>query len=363
MGIRARIASGGRDYATLGLRPGHVQPFEDGMRTSGRAGTYEWWYFDARLSDGTKLVITFFTKPLVSPGRPLSPAVSVDLDLPDGGNIHRIADYPAASFDASTDGCDVRIGPNTFRGDLHRYRIHVELEGIEADVVLTGTVPGWRPGTGYWFFGKRDEYYFAWLPAVPQGEAEVSMTVGGVRQHGSGTGYHDHNWGNRPVAKLIDHWYWGRGSAGGYSVVTAAVTAAKRYGSVQLPVFLLAKDGQIVADDGSKAAFAPSGFFQDPDTGKAVPSVIGFDYRDGAERYLVTYTRTSTVLAARLGSYLPRRARLAARLAGFSGAYFRFSGTLDVREFRDGRPAGAGQAPALWELMRLGRSGQRHSRA
>ncbi|MFD1212999.1 hydroxyneurosporene dehydrogenase [Arthrobacter sp. GCM10027362] len=352
---RARIAAGNSDYAALGLRPGQVQPFEDGMRTSGRPGTYEWWYFDARLRDGSKLVIAFFTKPLIRPRKPLSPAVTVDLELADGRSFHRTGNFPAVSFGAATDGCDVRIGPNTFTGDLHRYRIHVAMDGLEADVLLTGSVPSWRPGTWHYFFGNRDEYYFAWLPAVPEGDAEVSYTVEGVRHVSSGTGYHDHNWGNRSVAKVFDHWYWGRGSAGGYAVITAALTAARRYGYTPFTTFLLARDGRIVADDRSKVDFTPSGFFHDPGTGKPVAAVTSFDYRDEARRYLVTYTRTGTVLAVKLAGFLPRPARLAARLAGFSGAYLRFAGSLSVREYRAGQLVGQEEAPALWELMYLGR--------
>ena len=45
------------------------------------------------------------------------------------------------------------------------------------DVSLTGITPAWRPETGCLFFGEREEYYFAWLPSVPQGDAQVTMAV------------------------------------------------------------------------------------------------------------------------------------------------------------------------------------------
>jgi len=48
----AMIASSPEDYQRLGLSPTAIAPWEDGARTDGSAGTYEWWYFDAHLADG-----------------------------------------------------------------------------------------------------------------------------------------------------------------------------------------------------------------------------------------------------------------------------------------------------------------------
>ena len=55
------------------------------------------------------------------------------------------------------------------------------IEDVLADLTLTGMVPAWRPETGYLFFGERDEHYFAWLPAVPQGKVEATITIAGQR--------------------------------------------------------------------------------------------------------------------------------------------------------------------------------------
>ena len=34
-------------YQKLGLTRNKVEIWEDGMRTDGSKGTYEWWYFDS----------------------------------------------------------------------------------------------------------------------------------------------------------------------------------------------------------------------------------------------------------------------------------------------------------------------------
>jgi hypothetical protein len=50
----------------------------DGARTDDSAGTCEWWYFDAHLADGAKLVVTFMNKEIAEPQKPLSPLLRVD---------------------------------------------------------------------------------------------------------------------------------------------------------------------------------------------------------------------------------------------------------------------------------------------
>jgi hypothetical protein len=55
----ARFADKPEDFAKLGILPGRVETFEDGMRTEGGPGGYEWWYFDSHLHDGSSLLIFF----------------------------------------------------------------------------------------------------------------------------------------------------------------------------------------------------------------------------------------------------------------------------------------------------------------
>jgi hypothetical protein len=55
----AVLASTDADYERYGVARERVEPFEDGARTDGRPGTYEWWYFDAHLEDGAKLVVDY----------------------------------------------------------------------------------------------------------------------------------------------------------------------------------------------------------------------------------------------------------------------------------------------------------------
>jgi hypothetical protein len=140
-----RLADRPADYQTLGIDPVDVARFEDGQRIGTEKGCYEWWYFDAHLDDGATVVVVFYTKPNVSPNGPLAPRITINLTLPDGRRFDKICDTTADQFTASKEGCDVRIGPNRFVGDLHRYHITAAIEEISVEIELTAEVRAWRP--------------------------------------------------------------------------------------------------------------------------------------------------------------------------------------------------------------------------
>jgi hypothetical protein len=351
----AIIASEPRHYERFGLDPQQIKPWEDGQRTDGRAGTYEWWYFDAHLDDGTKLVIVFYTKPMTAPDKPLTPLITVDLDLADGRNVRLERTWSPDAFAASQERCDVRIGANRFQGDLHAYTIHVALEGFSADVTLTGTVPSWRPATGHMLFGAHEEHLFAWLPAVPEGTVEATITVDGATRMRRGNGYHDHNWGNVSMLKLMNNWYWARGTIGSYAIISSYITAEKEYGYATLPIFMLAKDGVISADASDKVSFRASDITTDVYTGKPVGSTIVYDYRDGKRRYVVIFTRQEDLVREKFIDRISGLKHLLARLTGFDGAYLRFAGELRLEHYLDDQLMETQHGEAIWELMYFGK--------
>jgi hypothetical protein len=354
--VPARLGSTPDDYGRIGIAPREIKPWEDGMRTDGSRGTYEWWYFDAHLDDGAKLVVVFLTKDFTNLNRPLSPVIRIDLTLPDGASVRKIVEVPAGNFSASPETCDVRIGGNVFAGDLHTYTIRAAVEEIEVDITLTGQVPAWRPETGYFLFGPEGEHHFAWLPSVPQGRVEATYRVGGNGRTTTGVGYHDHNWGNASMPDLMHHWYWARGAAGPYSVITSYITAEKHYGYEALPVFMLARDGKLIADDASKVTFEELGRYTDTATRKPVGNVTRYTYTDGEERYVISYTRHSDLAAEKFIDQLKWPKKAAARLVGFDGAYLRFAGELRIEHYKGGAMVDSHTDEALWELMYFGKA-------
>ncbi|WP_382304445.1 lipocalin-like domain-containing protein [Herbiconiux sp. UC225_62] len=350
----ASIADLDTDYQRLGIQRDQVAAWEDGARTDGRRGTYEWWYFDAHLDDGAKVVVIFMTKDLSSPKKPLSPMIRVNLDLPDGSSHTFIRDFPAGSFTARTASTDVTIADNTFSGDLAHYEIHVQLDDVRIDLSLDGEIRPWRPHTGYMVFGEQRDLEFSWLPAVPQGAVRGTYDVGGVRHEVTGIGYHDHNWGNVGMMSVIHDWYWARGQAGPYSVIASYITAHEKYDYAPIPIFLLAKNGRIVADDAEFVRFQASDTYIDPKTKKPVAGTTRYFYDDGADRYVVTFTRRRDLVANTFVEQMKGWRKLAARLIRFDGAYLRFVGDITVEKQVRGVVVESFTDEAIWELMYFG---------
>ncbi|MEA2438455.1 MAG: hypothetical protein QOF65_3011 [Thermoleophilaceae bacterium] len=350
----AVMASEDADYERLNLVRGAVAPWEDGARTDNRRGTYEWWYFDALLDDGSSLVVVFMNKEQATPDDPLTPTIRLNLDLADGRNYQKVGTYAPESWQASTSCADVRIGDNRFSGDLHTYRIEATVDEITVDVTLVGQVPAWRPQTGYMLFGAERNKEFAWLPSVPQGAVTATYRIGDEVHETTGVGYHDHNWGNVSLAKIIHDWYWARGQAGPYSVIASFITARERYGYAELPIFMLARDGEVVADDSRCVRFEALDTYTDESTGKPVATKTRYTYLGDDERWIVTFTRDRDIATSRMIDGMHGPKRVLAHLAKFDGAYLRFAGTVDIEHHRGTALVEHYDQDAIWELMYYG---------
>jgi CrtC N-terminal lipocalin domain len=349
-----RLAATPEDFEHLNLTGASIALWEDGLRTDTKPGSYEWWYFDSHLDDGSSLVVAFYTKNPMEPGHPLEPFVTVALDRPGAKAVTIEQHFPAGQFTASKDRCDVRVAANAFSGDLRSYEIQVEHDDIAIDARLSSQVPPWRPATGHLYFGAHNEHFFAWLPSVPQGTVAVNLTVGGRTERLSGIGYHDHNWGDTPMPKLINHWYWGRAQAGPYSIIASHITAERSYGNAEVPTFMLAKGGSVVADDASKVRFHVEDEHLDEHSGKPVGDVVGYEYDDGHDRYLVSFHRKQTIVNRQLIGEVSGYKHLLARLARFDGSYLRFTGTVQLEHFTDSQKIEDFSDPGIWELMYFG---------
>ncbi len=105
----------------------------------------------------------------------------------------------------------------------------------------------WRPKSGHIYFGSEGrEKLFAWLPSVSQGLASVRYKVGDKEYRTSGSGYHDHNWGDVPMQTLIHNCYWARAKAGPYTVIASHITATEAYGYETQIIYMLAKDDELL---------------------------------------------------------------------------------------------------------------------
>lgn len=332
----------------MGLK-NEVQLFEDGLRTTSKSGNYEWWYNDIKFPDGSSLVIIFFTKPVTSMANKFEPLVLFDFVSPHEKHIH--TQYVSNDYYFSKEKPDVRIGNCTFKGDLKNYEIYFKNDDVEATVTLSATVPSWRPFSGHLYFNEED--YFAWLPAVPEGKAKAVIKTADGEKVYEGTGYHDHNWGNKLMIFLMNDWYWGRAKIGDYVVVSAYIYATKKQNHAPTPVFMLAKNGEIITGDAYKyLTYAEKDHVKDPYTKRHVAKTITYDYNDGTNHYVITYKKgEEDVEKKRMRDIVPAPLAVLFYLLGFRGSYHRMSGEATLSRYENGELKENVTSPAMWEQM------------
>ncbi len=347
-------------YEKLGLIKSEIQPWEDGMRTDGGKNSYEWWYSDFSFNDGTKLVIVFYTKNPVRVESGMKPLVTMELTLPDGRKFYDQTTPEKKDCSFSKEGCHVICGESSIFGNLKEYEIYFKGPKMHARVSLKNTIPAWRSQTGTILFGDKDEYYFSWLPATPEGEAKAKIFFPGGELEAEGSGYHDHNWGNISMFRLMHHWYWGRAKIGDYKVISSWITAGKKYGYNEFDIFMLARGSEILGDNSNHTLkFLPEDEYTDGFTGKPVYGKIVYEYETPKGEYFrISFSRKDDISREFFSDSLPKGIRRLAQLAGFKGSYQRFSGTAMIERLEDGQPVETVMDDsAVWELMYFGKAG------
>ncbi len=346
-------------YEKMGIKPNEVEVWEDGARVDGSKGSYEWWYYDSHYPDGTVLVIFFFSKMPINVDGPIKPIATMELTLPNGTKYSEEVYAAIEDSHYAKDRCDVKIGECRCCGDLQHYDVVFKGKTMSARLSLDGTIKAWRSQTGSIFFGEREEHYFAWLPAIPEGRAVADVTFdGGKTLHLEGSGYHDHNWGNVSMLKLMHHWYWGRAKVGDYKIISSWITAEKKYGYRDHDVFMIAKNGEILGDNSNHTLkFIPEDRYIDEYTGKPVYNRVIYEYTaEAGDEYRITYERSGDINKTRFVDVLPKPLGILARLSGFDGGYLRFEGTATVEKIESGKVTEKVSDPAVWELMYFGKS-------
>lgn len=348
-----KLAKISDDYNKRNLTEGNIpEKWEDGMRTSGDKGRYEWWYFDAHLQDGSTVVITFYTKFMTDIKKSFNPYLTVSIDKADGSKISEKFYCDPEDFFASKDSCNVKMGNNYVVGNLKEYKIHIENEDINLTAVIKRTTQSWRPKTGHMVFGADESKEFNWVVPVPQGEMEMEYNYKGVTTKTAGSAYHDHNWGNVSMMEIFNHWYWSRAEVGPYTVIASEMISEKE--------FNISKDGETVVDDGELVTLYRTYGKEHSTLKKDVSDDLIFIYEDPQSEYRYEYSlyRKNTIvevdlIAASVGHGL--KYRLAKMLTSIDPAYFRFTGKAEIRVFKSGNLIEKYTSnKAVWELMYFG---------
>ncbi len=99
---------------------------------------------------------------------------------------------------------------------------------------------------------------------------------------------------------------------------------------------MLARDGKVIADDGSKMSFTTHGAEINEKTGKPEPDAVSFDYQDGGTRYELTMTRQKTLVAYTWIDFAKGLQKELLKLIRYPGGYMRFLAATDLKCYQDG---------------------------
>lgn len=327
-----------------------VQPWEDGFRTDPNHSEFEWWYFDSSFEDGSKAVIVFYTKSIINPKAAFKPGITLTITRPDGTKAFGSTFTHPGDFYASKSSLDVKIGVQSIKGTLDRIELHAEAEGLAADLVFTAHVHAWRPGTGKNYYDAKLKDYFAWLPGIPFGTAAGNLTYDGKSHVVSGSGYHDHNWGNIRLPAVLSLWYWGRAQVADFSTIFVEMNAVKKFSSQKIPVFLLAKGSQILTGDSRPLKLTTADFVPAPG-GHSFPRSLDFAWEAEQGSISIRLRAPQVIESSSLLGGMPLWQQRLIRL--FTNPwYFRFSAHMDL-DVHFEKVQAHEQGSAIYELMLL----------
>ena len=254
----SRIYFGSKDYPDFNPElqsdqlGKEVLPYEDGLRTSGEKKEYEWWYFDAKLDDGSIAVVYFWKINAIKDFY----YIGVNYNKPDGTEYKKIKFFKSKETFFSKDSCNVKYNNNVFVGNLDSYLIKIDpkdFDGFGLDIKLDSKIDPYRPQDGIINAG---EDYFAWLAAVPNGNVSGTLTYENIQNKIKGSGYHDHNWGNIELQKLFDNWLWFRGTVGQYTIIGYELNTISSRGGYSIPgIFIADSLGIIYENYGQNGIF------------------------------------------------------------------------------------------------------------
>lgn len=356
MSKKAFLAKSNCNYKQLGITK-KTAIWEDGMRSSGGEKTYEWWYFDAEYSNGTKVVVIFFTKAGFDVRGPANPTASIEVTFSNGKTIQKhISEDKGQKIRASRESCDVKICRSSIKYSDGNYLIHFAEGEVEYNCIMKPKLPMWRPGTGHWYYGKKQKYYFAWFVGLPSAFVSATLKVEDETFDLNGNGYHDHNWGNVHMGRLMNHWYWCRANIGNYTIIACDIITEKKYGYTRLPVFMVSKYGIIIDDNEEKTVVERYGTEYHPITKKFIDNNLIFIHQlESKTSYTIEFKRKQDILTVNMfhNTGISSIKKFVAKVLKINPTYLRCIGEVKLTVQKDGKKE-VFEKKGLWEQMFFG---------
>ncbi|MFC4231006.1 hypothetical protein ACFOW1_03830 [Parasediminibacterium paludis] len=343
-----KVPTSPQAYETLQLEKGVVQPWEDGSRTTQDGNSYQCWYYDAHLNDGSLFVISFNLREGTKLKKALTPFISVDIVFANGKKIGRTIRAKQAAFTSSTTNCDVHIGDSYFTGNLNQYHIHISDSLLQMDIDMVRTADSWRPETGIFNFGN-DGKYAGWFVPVPEGTTHVTYTYKGITTTTTGKCYHDNTWWNQSPRKLFNNWFWAATDVGPYKIITYNITATKKYHYEQQLSYAVFKNGKLLVDDYRKVGTQKSDDIMQTIGKKPLSKTTKFTYSDSITTYTLVLNQKDILQSvATIKSNVTKQ--LVKLFTGFDGAYYRVKGVASFSVYQNGQLQNTYQSDnAIWD--------------
>jgi hypothetical protein len=224
-----------------------LRPEEDAPHRPETPEYYEWWYFDHHFDNGYTAVAVFHRATAFLPSRP--PSVEITVITPNGTELRSFRTLPAQEFHIADDRADIRAGEDFVRDATRRYEIRAvgqTAQGVRIGMhtTLDGVLPGWKFGESKTVVDGRDG--FAWVVPLPRAHCRGTLYVGSEELPVVGTGYHDHNWGQISLSRLLSYWHWGRIYAGDLTCIYADVVGRRRQAGIPTGLLMLAIGDRII---------------------------------------------------------------------------------------------------------------------
>jgi hypothetical protein len=171
----------------------------------------EWWYFN--LIDTTNNLEAVLVYTVTNPDQMGSaPAVAPMLAVvyPPGGaaTVTELDPYPISDFSADYNAANVTLGANTIQvtGNNTYKLAGASLDGaVSWDLTYLRETPSFQ-GLDKAELGKDPWEKVSWLVYMPRAGVTGSLTVNGNTYTVSGSGYHDHNWGEWIPRDVLWNW-------------------------------------------------------------------------------------------------------------------------------------------------------------
>jgi hypothetical protein len=206
------------------------------------------FHFLGRLDNGIQFVINVFRWEYAFLG---GWGMSVLIVEPDGSTYICEQRIPDREVSVAEDRFSIRIGSSSFEGADGCYRVRIDQQDFSCDLRVRSLLPLWQPGDGYAYLSRDRKVYMRLGVHCPWALTSGSMVIRGRWISASGQCYGDRSRHSYSISKMSSPTLAFRGftpaeQEGGqrWFVSLLQYTIHPSYGSTDIPILILARDGQ-----------------------------------------------------------------------------------------------------------------------